>query len=74
MDISRVILYCIVCSDTSGDYVHQYIGKEPSGGSAEALTLKDSAFSLSFRMMCYRLFSNVHFKLFPLDQDSDKKY
>ncbi|KAL5259849.1 hypothetical protein ACHWQZ_G010086 [Mnemiopsis leidyi] len=41
MDLSRVILYCIVCSDTSGEYVHKYIGKEPSGGSAEALTLKD---------------------------------
>ena len=44
MDLSRVILYCIVCSDTSGEYVHKYIGKEPSGGSAEALTLKDGPY------------------------------
>ena len=44
MDLSRVILYCIVCSDTSGEYVHKYIGKEPSGGSAEALTLKDGMY------------------------------
>ena len=48
MDLSRVILYCIVCSDTSGEYVHKYIGKEPSGGSAEALTLKDGMYPLLF--------------------------
>ena len=50
MDLSRVLLYCIVCSDTSGDYVHKYIGKEPSGGSAEALTLKDSLYSFHYHL------------------------
>ena len=31
----------MVASDESCEYVHKYIGKEPSGTQAEALALKD---------------------------------
>ena len=49
MDLSRVILYCLTCSDKTVEYVHKYIGKEPSGGRADALNLKDSELFSGFR-------------------------
>ncbi|XP_063679391.1 glutaminase kidney isoform, mitochondrial-like [Bolinopsis microptera] len=40
-DLNRVLLYALTCTEKSVDYVHQYIGKEPSGSEGEALNLKN---------------------------------
>lgn len=40
-DFNRVLLYALTCTDKSVDFVHQYIGKEPSGSEGEALMLKN---------------------------------
>ncbi|XP_063680959.1 glutaminase kidney isoform, mitochondrial-like isoform X1 [Bolinopsis microptera] len=41
MDLTRVILYALACTEKSVEYVHKYIGKEPSGSEGEALALKN---------------------------------
>ncbi|KAL5259856.1 hypothetical protein ACHWQZ_G010093 [Mnemiopsis leidyi] len=41
MDLTRVVLYALACTEKSVEYVHKYIGKEPSGSEGEALTLKN---------------------------------
>jgi len=40
-DLNRVLLYTLACTEKSVEYVHKFIGKEPSGSEGEALALKD---------------------------------
>jgi glutaminase A len=39
---AKVFIYCTACEDYSPEYVHNYVGFEPSGASFNAFTLDDN--------------------------------
>ena len=38
--VAAPISYCLACQEHGSDYVHRYVGREPSGLSGKAIKLK----------------------------------